>query len=81
MLARVERIVGEFHEFTPDMYAALDPLAQIKGLTEYRLQHLVTRLEHCGFQVTVKQKVPYLGYFHAVRTENSRNEERSGGTV
>jgi hypothetical protein len=68
-LARIERIVGEFHEFTPDMYAALDPVARIDGLAEYRLQHLVTRLEQCGFRVTAKQAVPHIGSFDARRVE------------
>lgn len=67
LLERVERIVGEYHEMTAPVFAALDPRAQIDGYTEYRVEDLVVCLERAGFQVNIKPSAPYMGIFSATR--------------
>jgi len=67
-LARVERIAGEFHEVSPEIYAALDPRARIAGFAEYRVGSLISRLKQFGFDVCVKEMAPNIGFFRAVRS-------------
>src|SRR5262249_30710875 len=69
LLARVKQITGEFHEVSPEIYAALDPRAQVPGFVEYRVQNLVARLEQFGFDVTIKQAISHIGLFNAVRAD------------
>jgi FkbM family methyltransferase len=68
LLARVERIAGEFHEVSPEIYAALDPRARIAGFAEYRVGSLISRLKQFGFDVYVKEMAPNIGFFRAVRS-------------
>lgn len=67
LLGRVDEIIGEYHEISPQVYTMLDPAAQIEHFSEYRFEQLVTRLEQFGFQVTVKPARPYIGKFVATR--------------
>ncbi len=70
LLERVEQILGEYHEMGPAVYARLDPAAQIENSSAYRVEHLVARLEQCGFQVCVQAHGPHIGFFAATRTRN-----------
>ena len=67
LLGRVDQITGEYHEISPQVYAMLDPAAQIENFSEYRFEQLVTRLEQFGFQVDVKPGHPHIGKFVATR--------------
>lgn len=69
LLARVERIIGEFHVIAPRVYGALDPVAQLEHLTEFRVEQLVARLEQFGFQVRVQNGAAPIGKFFASRRE------------
>jgi FkbM family methyltransferase len=71
LLERVEQVLGEYHEIEPAVYAQLDPAAQIENFFAYRVEHLVARLEQCGFQVCVQAHGPHIGFFTATRTRNS----------
>lgn len=67
LLGRVDQIIGEYHEISPQLFAVLDPAAQIEGFSEYCFEQLVTRLEQFGFQVNVKSGFPHVGKFVATR--------------
>ncbi len=71
LLERVEQILGEYHEIEPALYARLDPAAQFENYSAYRVEHLVARLEQCGFQVCVRAHTRHIGFFTATRTRNA----------
>lgn len=71
LLARVETIVGEYHEISPSVYAALTPAAQLENFRAYSVAQLVAHLQRFGFDVRVVSNSPNLGKFFATRKENA----------
>jgi FkbM family methyltransferase len=66
-LARVDEIVGEYHEIQPGLMPALAPEARVEGYPAYRAGDLVEALTRAGFRVTTTATTPNVGIFHAVR--------------
>jgi FkbM family methyltransferase len=52
-LARVDRIVGEYHAVTPAEMELMVPAARVPGYDSYRPKHLAARLEAEGFRLDV----------------------------
>lgn len=66
-LARVDTIVGEYHEVDAAKLGELHGNAQLDGLTEWRVEHLDAALSGQGFHVRYCPTSANLGIFHAVR--------------
>ncbi len=71
LLGRVEKIVAEYHQVLPPLYAALDPAAQLENFCEYRVEQLRAHLEQLGFQVQVIEYAPNIGKCIATRAGHS----------
>jgi FkbM family methyltransferase len=66
-LDRVERVVGEIHEYEEDFVKVLDPHARVAGYAAYRAEHLVARLGSFGFSVTTRHNDQHIYLFDARR--------------
>ena len=78
LLERVEQILGEYHEIEPALYARLDPAAQFENYSAYRVEHLVARLEQCGFQVCVRAHSPAHWFLYGDTHEECQMKHKPG---
>jgi hypothetical protein len=69
LLARVEKIIGEYHEVDTATMQSLDPKAKLPGLTAYPAHLLADKLQTCGFEVKLTSNAPHIGSFRACNTQ------------
>ncbi len=67
LLARVERIVGEYHEIPQEQMELLPEGTRVDGVDSYSIETLAARLRAAGFHVSVRPVSSRRGIFDAVR--------------
>lgn len=66
-LAKVERIVGEYHQVPAELMHHLTPDATVEGFAAYDVDALRAALENAAFNVTCRAMNSTVGNFNAVR--------------